>query len=45
MHGDGFVEKIDIKSSYLPDIQLNHFENYLKRIGKVKIYLVNIKLK
>ena len=36
MYGDGFVEKVDIKSSYLPDIQLKHFESYLKKIGKVK---------
>ncbi|XP_017875868.1 vacuolar protein sorting-associated protein 54 [Ceratina calcarata] len=33
--GDGFVEKVDIpKSPYLPDITMQHFESYLKKIAR-----------
>ena len=33
--GDSFVEKTHIgPSPYLADIQMDHFENYLKKIGK-----------
>lgn len=35
--GDGFVEKVDIpKSPYLPEITMQHFESYLKKITRVK---------
>lgn len=34
--GDGFVEKVDIpKSPYLPEITMQHFETYLKKIARV----------
>ena len=34
--GDGFVEKVDIpKSPYLPEITMQHFESYLKKIARV----------
>ncbi|XP_071860151.1 VPS54 subunit of GARP complex scat [Bombus fervidus] len=33
--GDGFVEKVDIpKSPYLPEITMQHFESYLKKITR-----------
>ncbi|EFN76174.1 Vacuolar protein sorting-associated protein 54 [Harpegnathos saltator] len=33
--GDGFVEKVDIpKSPYLPEITMQHFEMYLKKIAR-----------
>ncbi|XP_029041161.1 vacuolar protein sorting-associated protein 54 [Osmia bicornis bicornis] len=33
--GDSFVEKVDIpKSPYLPEITLQHFESYLKKIAR-----------
>ncbi|KOX77559.1 Vacuolar protein sorting-associated protein 54 [Melipona quadrifasciata] len=33
--GDGFVEKVDIpKSPYLPEITMQHFESYLKKISR-----------
>nr|XP_003705328.1 PREDICTED: vacuolar protein sorting-associated protein 54 [Megachile rotundata] len=33
--GDGFVEKVDIpKSPYLPEITMQHFETYLKKIAR-----------
>ncbi|XP_076245254.1 VPS54 subunit of GARP complex scat [Calliopsis andreniformis] len=33
--GDGFVEKVDIpKSPYLPEITMQHFESYLKKIAR-----------
>ena len=33
--GDGFVEKVDIpKSPYLPDVTMQHFESYLKKIAR-----------
>jgi len=36
--GDGFVEKVDIpKSPYLPEITMQHFEMYLKKIARVII--------
>jgi vacuolar protein sorting-associated protein 54 len=38
--GDGFVEKVDIpKSPYLPEITMQHFEMYLKKIARVTIRL------
>lgn len=37
--GDGFVEKIDIpKSPYLPEVTMQHFEMYLKKIARVIIH-------
>ncbi|KOC70138.1 Vacuolar protein sorting-associated protein 54 [Habropoda laboriosa] len=33
--GDGFVEKVDIpKSPYLPEITMQHFETYLKKLAR-----------
>ncbi|XP_018370917.1 PREDICTED: vacuolar protein sorting-associated protein 54 [Trachymyrmex cornetzi] len=33
--GDGFIEKIDIpKSPYLPEVTMQHFEMYLKKIAR-----------
>ncbi|XP_033322468.2 VPS54 subunit of GARP complex scat [Megalopta genalis] len=33
--GDGFVEKVDIpKSPYLPEVTMQHFESYLKKITR-----------
>lgn len=34
--GDAFIEKIDIpKSPHLPEITIQHFESYLKKIARV----------
>lgn len=34
--GDGFVDKVDIpRSPYLPEITMQHFEMYLKKIARV----------
>lgn len=34
--GDSFIEKIDIpKSPFLPDVTMQHFELYLKKIARV----------
>lgn len=31
--GDAFIERVDIpKSPYLPDINIHHFDNYMKKI-------------
>lgn len=39
--GDGFIDKVDIpKSPYLPEITMQHFEMYLKKIARV-IYEYN----
>ncbi|XP_014471073.1 PREDICTED: vacuolar protein sorting-associated protein 54 isoform X2 [Dinoponera quadriceps] len=33
--GDGFIEKVDIpKSPYLPEVTMQHFEMYLKKIAR-----------
>ncbi|XP_046587056.1 vacuolar protein sorting-associated protein 54 isoform X1 [Neodiprion lecontei] len=33
--GDAFVEKVDIpKSPYLPDVSMQHFDNYMKKIAR-----------
>ncbi|XP_043257225.1 vacuolar protein sorting-associated protein 54 isoform X2 [Colletes gigas] len=33
--GDGFIEKVDIpKSPYLPEVTMQHFESYLKKIAR-----------
>lgn len=38
--GDGFVEKVDIpKSPYLPEVTMQHFEMYLKKIARVIIFV------
>lgn len=40
--GDGFVEKVDIpKSPYLPEITMQHFEMYFKKIARVIICTVH----
>lgn len=34
--GDAFVEKVDIpKSPYLPDVSIQHFDVYMKKIARV----------
>lgn len=36
--GDSFIEKVDIpKSPYLPEITIQHFELYLKKIARVSL--------
>lgn len=41
--GDGFVEKVDIpKSPYLPEVTMQHFEMYLKKIARVSAFMYNI---